>query len=125
MLESLALDLLSHDLSVPPTAWATWLRQIHAHHLSLTSPSFPQPISRPSSSPYTIIRKALESLMDATEVCQTQRVNGTPKPVFYDFDDQKKEREQACADVDVLEFDLDQDGEINEQEFFAIMTDDA
>jgi centrin-3 len=25
----------------------------------------------------------------------------------------------------IEEFDLDQDGEINEQEFFAIMTDDA
>lgn len=30
-------------------------------------------------------------------------------------------RSQAMID----EFDLDQDGEINEQEFFAIMTDDA
>lgn len=30
-------------------------------------------------------------------------------------------RRQAMID----EFDLDQDGEINEQEFFAIMTDDA
>jgi hypothetical protein len=36
----------------------------------------------------------------------------------------------ACADMTrrqamIDEFDLDQDGEINEQEFFAIMTDDA
>lgn len=37
----------------------------------------------------------------------------------------------ALADNDIVrqamidEFDLDQDGEINEQEFFAIMTDDA
>jgi centrin-3 len=37
----------------------------------------------------------------------------------------------ALADNDIArqamidEFDLDQDGEINEQEFFAIMTDDA
>lgn len=30
-----------------------------------------------------------------------------------------------CRQAMIDEFDLDQDGEINEQEFFAIMTDDA
>lgn len=31
----------------------------------------------------------------------------------------------SCRQAMIDEFDLDQDGEINEQEFFAIMTDDA
>ena len=31
----------------------------------------------------------------------------------------------TCRKAMIDEFDLDQDGEINEQEFFAIMTDDA
>jgi centrin-3 len=31
----------------------------------------------------------------------------------------------APSQAMIDEFDLDQDGEINEQEFFAIMTDDA
>lgn len=32
---------------------------------------------------------------------------------------------QLYSQAMIEEFDLDQDGEINEQEFFAIMTDDA
>ncbi|KAF7793630.1 hypothetical protein EIP86_004745 [Pleurotus ostreatoroseus] len=118
VLESLALDLFKHDLSIPASEWADWLKQLHAYHLSLTSPSFPQPISRPSSSPHTMIRKALESLMEATDACKDNRVNGTLQPIFFGLDDKKKElaeREQTYEDVDVLEFDLDEDGPLREE----------
>lgn len=118
MLESLALDLFKHDLSIPSAEWANWLKQLHAHHLSVASPSFPQPISRPSSSPHLIIRKAIESLIEVTDACEDNHHNGTPEPVFYVLDEEKKEiseREQAYADVDVLEFDLDEDGPLREE----------
>jgi centrin-3 len=42
-------------------------------------------------------------------------------PSLFALADTRRPVRQAMID----EFDLDQDGEINEQEFFAIMTDDA
>ena len=111
------MDLFKHDLSISIPDWTAWLKELHSHHVSLNSPAFPQPISRPSASPHTIIRKSIENLMEVTDVLDGNYHNGTPEPVFYEFDSSKKEaeREQACADVDVLEFDLDEDGPLREE----------
>ncbi|THH02763.1 hypothetical protein EW026_g127 [Hermanssonia centrifuga] len=118
VLESLALELFEHNLSIPADEWSRWLQQLHVHHVSLSSPAFPQPISRPSASPHNIIRKAIETLMEVTVACENSDVNGVPEPVFYGLDDRKQvisAREQAYADVDVLEIDLDEDGPLREE----------
>ena len=46
-------------------------------------------------------------------------------PCFYSFSFQIPDLPVQFSQAMIDEFDLDQDGEINEQEFFAIMTDDA
>lgn len=117
-LESLALDIFDHDLSVPPHEWSAWLKKIQAYHMSLSSPVFPQPISRPSSSPHNIIRKAIDDLVDVTAVADANIVDGTPEPVFFSLDEQKKESSDTRGneeDIDVLEIDLDEDGPLREE----------
>lgn len=117
-LEALALDLFAHDLSISPQEWSRWLGQLHSYHLSLSSPAFPQPISRPSTSPHNIIRKALEDLVEVSSVADKHFVDGTPEPVFYALEDQRKEAADSQAseqDLDVLEIDLDEDGPLREE----------
>lgn len=46
-------------------------------------------------------------------------------PCFYSFSFPIPDIPAQFSQAMIDEFDLDQDGEINEQEFFAIMTDDA
>ncbi|GJE84102.1 hypothetical protein PsYK624_001770 [Phanerochaete sordida] len=117
-LESLALDIFDHDLSVPTDDWSHWLKKIQAYHASLSSPAFPQPISRPSTSPHNIVRRALEDLVNVTVAADAHVINGTPEPVFFSLDEQKKEAFDARCneeDIDVLEIDLDEDGPLREE----------
>ncbi|EKM59142.1 uncharacterized protein PHACADRAFT_249387 [Phanerochaete carnosa HHB-10118-sp] len=117
-LESLALDIFGHDLSIPSREWSLWLTKIQSYHASLSSPAFPQPISRPSSSPHNIIRKAIEDLMDATVAAEEHLVNGTPEPVFFSLEGLRNETSDSRAseeDLDVLEIDLDEDGPLREE----------
>jgi hypothetical protein len=117
-LESLALDLFGHDLSISTDDWSGWLKKLHTHHLSLSSPAFPQPISRPSTSPHNIIRKALDELIGVTAIAEEHRVNGTPEPVFCGLEEQKKDETGVMVseqDLDVLEIDLDEDGPLREE----------
>ncbi|KAI0687218.1 hypothetical protein BC835DRAFT_409838 [Cytidiella melzeri] len=116
-LESLALDLVAHDLSIPTDEWCRWLTQLNVYHTSLSSPSFPQPISRPSTSPHNIVRKAIEDLLEASQRSETHEVDGIPEPVFYGIEGSKATSagEQLQGDVDVLEIDLDEDGPLREE----------
>ena len=116
-LESLALDIFGHDLSVPSQEWSLWLKKIQNYHASLSSPAFPQPISRPSTSPHNIIRKAIEDLMDITVIAEEHLVNGTPEPVFFSLEEQKEAFDQRTNEenIDVLEIDLDEDGPLREE----------
>ncbi|OCH92903.1 hypothetical protein OBBRIDRAFT_392435 [Obba rivulosa] len=124
-LESLALELFDYHMSITPQEWEDWLSYLTAYHLSLSSPAFPQPISRPSTSPHTIIRKALESLLQAKvtgHTCQQCDEDicsaGPPEPVFLGVEERKREEaERECVqeNVDVLEIDLDEDGPLREE----------
>lgn len=117
-LESLALELFSHDLSVSTDDWSRWLAQVMFYHVSSSSPAFPQPISRPSASPHTIIRKSIETLMDAS-VHSANSPTVPPHPVFLGAEERREAMEQAMAyegeNVDVLEIDLDEDGPLREE----------
>ncbi|KAF8897267.1 hypothetical protein BD779DRAFT_1667268 [Infundibulicybe gibba] len=92
-LESLALDIFSYDLSVPSREWAQWLSHVMSYHMSLMTPSHPQPISRPSSNPHSIV------------------------PCVSGLEDRRRimlEKEQDMS-VDTLEIDLDEDGPLREE----------
>ncbi|KAH9938242.1 uncharacterized protein B0H18DRAFT_8050 [Fomitopsis serialis] len=118
-LESLALDIFRYDLSVSTHDWTDWLSHIHEYHTSLHSPACPQPISRPSSSPHTIIRKAIERLIHTgvgRTCCENTTCTMPPEPVFVGLEDEKRDQIDAQVyDEDVLEIDLDEDGPLREE----------
>ncbi|KAH9899963.1 hypothetical protein C8Q73DRAFT_743787 [Cubamyces lactineus] len=119
-LEALALDIFQYDLSITPQQWSSWLSELLGYHASLSSPMFPQPISRPSTSPHVIIRQALEMLVNAKETdssSDAQSGSGLPRPVFVSLDEPKQDKADhydAYTD-DVLEIDLDEDGPLREE----------
>ncbi|RPD67269.1 hypothetical protein L226DRAFT_542401 [Lentinus tigrinus ALCF2SS1-7] len=122
-LESLALDIFQYDLNISPQQWAGWLSEVMAYHQGLSSPMFPQPISRPSSSPQVIVRQAIETLINARPVecgCEgtdAQTCTVPPQPVFVGLEERSKEKVEyveTSAD-DVLEIDLDEDGPLREE----------
>ncbi|KAH9844212.1 uncharacterized protein C8Q71DRAFT_697335 [Rhodofomes roseus] len=118
-LESLALDIFRYDLSISTHEWTDWLSHIHEYHTSLHSPACPQPISRPSSSPHTITRKAIERLIQVgvgRGCCQDATCTMPPEPVFAGLEDEKRDQADAPVyDEDVLEIDLDEDGPLREE----------
>lgn len=114
-LESLALDIFNYDLSVPSDDWSQWLLHLVSYNQYSSSPLHPQPISRPSTNPYAIVRKALDEIIQAPAACSYNPAS--PQPVFIGLDERKRERmekEQAQC-VDVLEIDLDEDGPLREE----------
>lgn len=113
-LESLGLDLLSHDLSMLPRAWAQWLDHMQTYHRSLAP--YPEPIGPPKDTPHVIIRRVIEDLIAAGSPPMSTGV--LPEPVFLGLEERKKERERerlAKAHIDLSALDLDEDGPIREQ----------
>lgn len=84
------------------------------YHMSLSSLVHPQPISRPSSNPHSIVRKSLDEIIQASVAYPHSPF---PQPVFLGLAERKKEKlekEQAMA-AEVLEIDLDEDGPLREE----------
>ena len=79
-----------------------------SYHMSMASPTHPQPISRPSSNPHSIVRRAIEEIIQAPAACNISSIS---QPVFLGIEERKEkiEKEQAMV-ADVLEIDLDEDG---------------
>ncbi|KDQ64662.1 hypothetical protein JAAARDRAFT_52610 [Jaapia argillacea MUCL 33604] len=124
-LEFLALDYFKHDLSIQPKDWSSWLTHLMNYHRSLSSSS-PQPISRPSSSPHSIVRRSLEELIgapvtsDALHSCSDDLCGrARPEPVFLGLEarrtEKRMEQEGMVDGGDVLEIDLDEDGPLREE----------
>lgn len=117
-LESLALELFSHDLSIPSEDWMWWLTQVMSYHVTSSSPAFPQPISRPSTSPFTIVRKSIETLMEANAQAGLSTCS-PPVPIFLGLEERQESVEYGVVNedenVDVLEIDLDEDGPLREE----------
>lgn len=112
-LESLTLDIFGYDLTVPSRDWSQWLAHVMSYHLSLASPTHPQPISRPSANPYSMIRKSIDEIIKASPANNSS----LPQPVFIGLEERKQvklEQDQAEA-ADVLEIDLDADGPLREE----------
>ncbi|KAJ3934236.1 MAG: hypothetical protein NXY57DRAFT_890544 [Lentinula lateritia] len=114
-LESLALDIFAYDLSISTADWSDWLLHVMSYHLSLSSPSHPQPISRPSANPHLIIKFALEEIINAPKAYDSN--SAQPRAVFLGLEErrrEKQEKEQAQK-ANVLEIDLDEDGPLREE----------
>lgn len=85
-----------------------------SYHMSLASPMHPQPISRPSTNPHSIIRKAIDEIIQAPTASNLYPV---PQPVFVGLEQRKREKmekEQAMVS-EVMEIDLDKDGPLREE----------
>ncbi|KAJ4472210.1 hypothetical protein J3R30DRAFT_1054070 [Lentinula aciculospora] len=114
-LESLALDIFAYDLSISSNDWSDWLSHVMSYHLSLSSHSHPQPISRPSANPHLIIKLAIEEIIDAPKACNPDSLY--PQPVFIGLEERRKEKQEKeqAQKADVLEIDLDEDGPLREE----------
>ncbi|KAJ7688460.1 hypothetical protein B0H17DRAFT_1135676 [Mycena rosella] len=114
-LESLALDIFTYDLSVPSSDWSQWLSHLVSYHQISSSPSHPQPISRPSTNPHAIVRRALEEIIQAPAACNFN--SSSPQPVFLGLEERRRERmeKEQARSIDVLEIDLDEDGPLREE----------
>ncbi|KAG1820438.1 uncharacterized protein BJ212DRAFT_1266049 [Suillus subaureus] len=113
-LESLALDILSHDLTISPAAWRQWLGHMFSYHVSLSPPPYAQPISRPSSNPQSIVRKVIEEIMEAP------LTHPSSEPVFLSFEQRNKTKfneTETCAEPshEAYDIDLDEDGPLREE----------
>lgn len=111
-LESLGLDLLSHDLSLLPQAWAQWLDYLQTYHRSLAP--YPEPIGPPKVTPHATIRRRIEELI---EVCLPPLTTGViQQPVFLGLAEHKGERERLNREhTAVFNVDLDEDGPLREE----------
>lgn len=112
-LESLAIDIFRYDLSISPKDWSQWLSHVMSYHMSLSSPTHPQPISRPSTNPSSIIRMTLEEIIQAPAACNFDPKN--PQPVFIGLEERKRERMQKEQATSPIEFDLDGDGPLRKE----------
>ncbi|KAF9055022.1 hypothetical protein BDZ89DRAFT_1097789 [Hymenopellis radicata] len=105
LLESLALDIFAYDLNISSTCWSQWLGHILTYHSSL-----------PSANPLSIIRKAIDEIVQAPVACNFDPSH--PQPVFLGLEERRKEkleREQAAMSVEVADFDIDEGGPLREE----------
>lgn len=113
-LESLALDIFRYDLSISSKEWSQWLSHLRSYHLSLSSsPPHPQPISRPSANPSSIIRMAIDEIIQAPAANNFDPEH--PQPVFIGIEERKRERMQKEQASSPIEFNLDEDGPLREE----------
>ncbi|KAF8974648.1 hypothetical protein BDZ97DRAFT_1947510 [Flammula alnicola] len=112
-LESLTLDIFSYDLSISSQQWSQWLAHVMSYHMSLSSPTYPQPISRPSSNPHSIVRRAIEEITQAPSASKS--ASNVPQPIFLGLEERLKEKLEKEVAMDVLEIDLDEDGPLREE----------
>ncbi|KAF7355074.1 hypothetical protein MSAN_01422900 [Mycena sanguinolenta] len=112
-LESLALDIFAYDLSVPSADWSQWLTHLVSYHQLSSSPSHPQPISRPSTNPHAIVRKALDEIIQAPAASNFN--TSSPQPAFMGLEERRRERMEKEQQARALEIDLDEDGPLREE----------
>ncbi|KIJ70336.1 hypothetical protein HYDPIDRAFT_23451 [Hydnomerulius pinastri MD-312] len=111
-LEYFALDIFSHDLSISPSAWTQWLNHLLSYNHSLSAVAYPQPISRPSSNPNSVIRKTIQDIMEAP------LAHFSNEPVFLGVEQRRKEKLGLGGhgeDSESLDIDLDEDGPLREE----------
>lgn len=122
-LESSALAIFFHDLTISPQQWVAWLSHLSGYHSSLSSAA-QQPIGRPSANPHLIIKKALEELLhipiETPHRDEVRSVILPPGPVFIGLEERRREhaaKEAATeqSNNEILDIDLDEDGPLREE----------
>ncbi|KIJ19977.1 hypothetical protein PAXINDRAFT_152970 [Paxillus involutus ATCC 200175] len=110
-LEYFALDIFSHDLSISPSAWSQWLSHLLSYHPSLSTVTYPQPISRPASNPHSIIRKTIQEIMEAPQG------HFSNEPVFLGVKQRLKEKLglSSLDEPESFDIDLDKDGPLRDE----------
>ncbi|KAF8665689.1 hypothetical protein AX16_000142 [Volvariella volvacea WC 439] len=112
-LELMALEIFNHNLSISDKDWAHWLDHVMSYHMSLAAPL--QPISRPSTNPHALIRKALEEIIQAP-VAYHNTDSPLPHPVFLGLEERKRDIfEKERHALEVSEINLDEDGPLREE----------
>lgn len=111
--EALALDVFAYDLSISNKEWAHWMSHLKAYHMS-SAPSQLQPIGRPSSNPHSMIRRAIDEIVQAPT---PDSFSPLPRPVFLGLEERKQEKVdgQYGPSVDILEINLDEGGPLREE----------
>ena len=84
-----------------------------SYHTALSSPAYPQPISRPSSNPHSIMRRVIDEIIKVPSTCKGG--SSMPQPVFIGLEDRLRERLEKENALDALEIDLDEDGPLREE----------
>lgn len=112
-LEALTLDIFSYDLSLSSQQWSQWLAHVMSYHMSLSSPTYPQPISRPSSNPHSIVRRAIDEIIKVPSTFQPG--SPLPQPVFIGLEERLRANIEKENALDVLEINLDEDGPLREE----------
>ncbi|THH10087.1 hypothetical protein EW145_g1563 [Phellinidium pouzarii] len=114
-LEHSALAVLSHDLTIKPEAWESWLSHLRRYQSSLCP--YPAPIQRPSTIDSSIVvRKMIETLIQSQTPAMARA--DTLQPVFiplFDGDNEKKVEMSQTNLFDPYEIDLDEDGPLREE----------
>jgi hypothetical protein len=103
---------------VSSSDWSQWLTHLTSYHTYISSPAYPQPISRPSTNPQVIVRKAIDEIIQA-QVARTF-ISGRPQPVFLGVEERRKEkfeweRTVSVADSALSEIDLDENGPLRDE----------
>lgn len=84
-----------------------------SYHTALSSPAYPQPISRPSSNPHSIMRRVIDEIIKVPSTFKSG--SPLPQPVFIGLEDRLRERDEKENALDALEIDLDEDGPLREE----------
>ena len=118
-LETAALKVFKHDLSVPKAAWSQWLDHVLSYQSTSSPIGPPQPISRPGNDPRAIIRRTVEQLIDVAvrsgqpHLCEDRSCSlQHPQPVFIETEERKHLMETSTL---ALDFDMDEDGPLREE----------
>lgn len=116
-LEALALDVFSHDLSISRFQWSQLLDHMLDYHQMLGPPSHhPQPITRPSLNPHSIVRRAIEDIIQAPPFNPGSVGVSGPQPIFMGLEQRKLEKfKELKADINNMDFDMDEDGPLRQE----------
>lgn len=93
------------------------MSHVNSYHRSMLPPlQHPQPISRPSSNPHSIIKKSIEEIIEASVLAATNVIGG-PQPIYVGVEERRnaKYSHEEEVDMDVLEIDLDEDGPLRDE----------
>jgi hypothetical protein len=115
-LESLALDIFSYDLSVSRSQWTSLMAHLLDYHQTLRPPShLPQPISRPSMDPHSLIRKAMDEILRTPCFHPGNLYPAGPQPIFVGLIQRKTDKLNKDAVDNAMDIDLDEDGPLRQE----------